>query len=121
MLKGNVYILVEGLLFRLLSAGDSLFKTPPTEEEKSLIHDFFIKTVRIIENAWQRKFKQSLFLSKLDKKALSFKARVKPVNHVWMEDTKLKNLVICQPEYRNRFNKIFGGFIMRQVRQLCKA
>jgi hypothetical protein len=30
---------------RLLSAGDSLFKTPPTEEEKTLIHDFFIKTV----------------------------------------------------------------------------
>ena len=35
-----------------------------------------------------------------------------------MEDAKLKNLVICQPEHRNRFNKIFGGFIMRQAFEL---
>ena len=37
---------------------DSLFKHPPTEQEKMLIHDFFIQTV--------------------DHAALSFKARVKP-------------------------------------------
>ena len=43
---------------------------------------------------------------KVDHKTLSFKARVKPGNHVWMEDARLKNLVICQPEYRNRFNKV---------------
>jgi hypothetical protein len=46
---------------------------------------------------------------------MSFKARVKPPNSVWFEDAKLKNLIICQPENRNRFNKIFGGFIMRQA------
>ena len=37
---------------------DSLFKSTPTELEKNIIHDFFIKTV--------------------DHTALSFKARVKP-------------------------------------------
>ena len=28
----------------------------------------------------------------------SFKLRKKPTNTVWMEDTKLKNLIICHPE-----------------------
>ena len=41
-------------------AKDTLFKNPPTEHEKMLIHDFFIQTV--------------------DHSALSFKARVKPEN-----------------------------------------
>ena len=32
--------------------------------------------------------------------------RVKPVNSVWFEDAKLKNLIVCQPQNRNRY-KIF--------------
>ena len=87
------------MLKRKESAKDSLFKNAPSEHEKVLIHDFFIQTV--------------------DHSALSFKARIKPENSVWMEDAKLKNLVICQPENRNRFNKIFGGFIMRQAFELA--
>ena len=77
---------------------DSLFQNPPSEEEKNIIHEFFIKTV--------------------DHEARTFKARVKPQNSVWMEDAKLKTVVLCQPEYRNVFNKIFGGFIMRQAFEL---
>ena len=50
--------------------------------------------------------KLMLGFMQVDHKTLSFKARVKPDNHVWMEDARLKNLVICQPEYRNRFNKV---------------
>lgn len=80
---------------------DSLFRVPPTVPEQQIIHDFFIRTV--------------------DHKAMSFKARIKPENSVWMEDAKLKNLIICQPENRNRFNKIFGGFIMRQAFELAWA
>lgn len=80
---------------------DSLFKVPPSLPEQEIIHDFFINTV--------------------DHKAMSFKARVKPENSVWFEDAKLKNLIICQPENRNRFNKIFGGFIMRQAFELAWA
>lgn len=83
------------------TAKDSLFKHPPSEHEKMLIHDFFMQTV--------------------DHSALSFKARIKPQNSVWMEDAKLKNLVICQPESRNRFNKIFGGFLMLQAFELAWA
>ena len=81
------------MLKRKETAKDSLFKHPPSEHEKEIIHDFFIQTV--------------------DHSALSFKSRIKPEKSVWMEDAKLKNLVVCQPENRNRFNKIFGGFIMR--------
>ena len=77
---------------------DSLFKVPPAQDEQEIIHDFFINTV--------------------DHKAMSFKARIKPQNSVWFEDAKLKNLIICQPEHRNRTNKIFGGFIMRQAFEL---
>lgn len=35
-----------------------------------------------------------------------------------MEDSKLKNLVLCHPESRNIFNKIFGGFLMRNALEL---
>ena len=44
---------------------DTLFKQIPHEGEQELIHDFFMKTV--------------------DHKAMSFKARIKPENSVWME------------------------------------
>ena len=47
--------------------------------------------------------------------------RIKPENTVWFEDAKWKNLIVCQPEHRNRFNKIFGGFIMRQAFELAWA
>ncbi|XP_023335369.1 acyl-coenzyme A thioesterase 9, mitochondrial isoform X2 [Eurytemora carolleeae] len=91
----------ENKIRRFQMSQDSLFRVPPTVAEMEIIHDIFIRTV--------------------DHKAMSFKARVKPVNTVWMEDAKLKNLIICQLEYRNRFNKIFGGFIMRQAFELAWA
>ena len=91
----------ENYIIRKHQSKDSLFKAPPSMEETALIHDFFIETV--------------------DSTKLSFKARIKPENSVWLEDSKLKNLVICQPEHRNRFNKIFGGFIMRQAFELAWA
>ena len=91
----------ENYVYRKNQSKDSLFKTPPSVEENKLIHDFFIQTV--------------------DDTKLSFKARIKPEHSEWMEDAKLKNLVICQPEHRNRFNKIFGGFIMRQAFELAWA
>lgn len=36
-----------------------------------------------------------------------------------MEDTALKTMFICHPQYRNRYNKVFGGFIMRQACELA--
>ena len=31
-----------------------------------------------------------------------------------MEDARIKNIVLCHPEQRNIYNKIFGGFLMRK-------
>lgn len=72
---------------------DSLFNVPPTLEEQEIVHDFFINTVDFM----------------------------KPHNCVWFEDAELKNLVVCQPENRNHYNKIFGGFIMKQAFELAWA
>ncbi|GAB6025161.1 Acyl-coenzyme A thioesterase 9, mitochondrial [Chamberlinius hualienensis] len=82
-------------------ADESLLKHPPNEEERELVHSLFLKT--------------------LDPTAHSFSIRIKPENTEWMENAKLKNVVVCHPEERNRFNKIFGGFLMRQAFDLSWA
>ena len=33
----------------------------------------------------------------------------------------MKNIQICRPENRNLYNKVFGGFIMRQALELAWA
>jgi acyl-coenzyme A thioesterase 9 len=45
--------------------------------------------------------------------------RIKPENAYWMDETKLKSVIICQPEQRNIYNKIFGGFLMRKAYELA--
>jgi acyl-coenzyme A thioesterase 9 len=35
-----------------------------------------------------------------------------------MEDAGLKSLIVCTLDHKNTFNKIFGGFIMRQAFEL---
>lgn len=82
-------------------AQESLMKTAPTGEELEIIHNMFIKT--------------------LDSDRATFRVQNKPANTVWMEDTILKNLIICQPQSRNVYNKIFGGFLMRVALELSFA
>lgn len=82
-------------------ANKTLLRVPPSEEERLVIHDIFLQTI--------------------DPNLSTFKARIKPVNSVWMEDTILKNLVTCFPEQRNLYSKIFGGFIMRKAFELAWA
>merc|ERR1712112_489440 len=69
---------------------DSLFKEPPSKEESSLIH-----------------------------KMRSFSARMKPENSRWMTDSKLKSIMLCEPEHRNDYNKVFGGLIMEKCVDLA--
>jgi len=40
---------------------------------------------------------------------------------IWMEDAMLKTVRICFPEQKNIYNKIFGGFLMRQAFELAWA
>jgi len=79
----------------------SLFSSAPTAGEREIIHEKFLKTIKM-ERA-------------------TFQSRTKPLNTVWMKDTRLKNLLICQPDKRNIYNKIFGGFLMRGAFELAWA
>jgi len=78
---------------------DSLFKEPPSKIENNLIHNMFLSTI--------------------DHKARSFSARVKPDNSAWMTDSKLKSIMLCEPEHKNDYNKIFGGLIMEKCLDLA--
>lgn len=84
---------------RLLEDTISLLKTPPSEKERLIIHD--------------------LFLSTIDQQSGTLKVKVKPKNTIWMEDTKLSSIIICYPQQRNIFNKMFGGFLMRIAYELA--
>lgn len=40
---------------------------------------------------------------------------------VWMENSMLKTVRVCFPEQKNLYNRIFGGFLMRQAFELAWA
>ena len=61
-----------------LTTERSVFKVPPTADERKIIHELFLNT--------------------LDPRKSSFHNRVKPANTVWMDETRLKNLIICHPQ-----------------------
>uniref|UniRef100_UPI00358E5A8B acyl-coenzyme A thioesterase 9, mitochondrial n=1 Tax=Myxine glutinosa TaxID=7769 RepID=UPI00358E5A8B len=86
---------------RVAASKVSLLKMAPTAEEREIVHKIFLNT--------------------LDTQSVTFKARVLPENSQWMENTKLKNLMICHPQERNIHNKIFGGFLMRKAFELAWA
>ena len=77
---------------------DADFKTMPDTEEQKVVHHHFL------ERRIQRLVRP-----------------VRKENTVWMQDAKFKNLIVCQPEHRNIFGYIFGGFIMRQAYELAWA
>ena len=56
----------------------SLFKVAPTAEERKIIHNLFLKTLSPTKS--------------------TFHTRIKPKNAMWMEETRLKNLIICHPQ-----------------------
>ena len=78
---------------------DALFKEPPSQEESSLIHKMFLNTV--------------------DHSARSWSARMIPKNGKWMGDAKLKSIILCEPQHRNAYNKVFGGLIMEKCVDLA--
>ncbi|XP_010594044.2 acyl-coenzyme A thioesterase 9, mitochondrial isoform X1 [Loxodonta africana] len=86
---------------RIAFSSTSLLKVAPSAEERTTIHEMFLNT--------------------LDSKTISFRSRVLPPNAVWMEDSKLKSLLVCHPQERNIFNRIFGGFLMRKAYELAWA
>jgi len=83
---------------RLTEQDKSLFKTPPNIPESALIHDLFLKTIT--------------------PGTALFRTRSLMENSIWMDDTSLQNVIICHPEQRNLYNKIFGGYLMRKSFEL---
>lgn len=71
---------------------NSLFRNPPTEIERAMLHD--------------------LFLRSMDTRNMQGRL---PAGHVWMKEAKLENLVVCFPVKRNMYGKIFGGYLMRSA------
>ncbi|XP_045471028.1 acyl-coenzyme A thioesterase 9, mitochondrial-like isoform X2 [Harmonia axyridis] len=69
----------------------------PSAEEQKLVHDLY-KNIRKLRNN-----NKSAELSK---------------NFVPMHKCKLSNTIFCQPEDRNFYNTVFGGFIMRHATEL---
>jgi len=78
---------------------DSLFQIPPNDVEGALIH--------------------KMFLSTIDHEARSFSARTKPIDGLWMTDHKLKSVMLCEPQYKNDYGKVFGGVIMEKCVDLA--
>ncbi|CAM1330726.1 ACOT9 (predicted) [Pycnogonum litorale] len=91
----------ENKVRRTRMSSESLLKIPPSESERILLHELFLKTI--------------------DPNSHTFKARIKPEGSVWMEDAKLKNVIICHPQKRNIHNKVFGGFLLMQAYEQAYA
>jgi len=89
----------ENLNRRAKEVEDSLFFQPPSQEENELIH--------------------KMFLSTIDHKERSFSARIKPDNSNWMGTSKLKSVMLCEPEHKNDYNVVFGGLIMEKCVDLA--
>ncbi|KAI6233385.1 Acyl-coenzyme A thioesterase 9, mitochondrial [Aphelenchoides fujianensis] len=72
---------------RMAREENSLFRSPPTEIERAIIHDLFLKS--------------------MDSKLQSSN------EHKFMNDARMENVVVCFPQQRNMYGKIFGGYLMR--------
>ncbi|XP_077553547.1 acyl-coenzyme A thioesterase 9, mitochondrial-like [Haemaphysalis longicornis] len=78
-----------------------ILKKPPTQEERDFLH--------------------KLFLEDFDPETYILKSTECPENAIWMQDAKLAKVIICQPEFENLYNKVFGGFLMRNAYELARS
>ncbi|XP_077515647.1 acyl-coenzyme A thioesterase 9, mitochondrial-like isoform X2 [Amblyomma americanum] len=76
-----------------------ILKQPPNHEERDLLH--------------------KLFLEDFDPETYILKSDECPAGAIWMHDARLTNVIICQPEFENLYNKVFGGFLMRNAFELA--
>lgn len=79
----------------------SVLKLPPSEAERLVIHDLFLKNV--------------------DKKNGTINDQSPPSDTIWMSNAGLKNVLYCFPEKRNLYHKVFGGYLMRQALELAQS
>lgn len=84
---------------------ESIFKRPPMTAESELLHTLFSNSF------------------KADSTSTTEHAATCPTDSTWMSDTENDNLQLCHPQARNLYQKIFGGFLMREAFELawCNA
>lgn len=86
---------------RSLQSQISVLKIPPSDTERMIIHDIFLKT--------------------MDPKSGILHDVIPPPNTIWMSEAGLKNVIHCFPQQRNLYNKVFGGYLMRKALELAHA
>ena len=86
---------------RIKTSKKNLLSTPPSEKEAEVIHDSFLKT--------------------LDSENMTFASSARKLqnNQIWMEEAKLKSVLIAMPQHKNVHGKLFGGHIMRKAYELA--
>ncbi|XP_073969177.1 acyl-coenzyme A thioesterase 9, mitochondrial-like isoform X4 [Rhodnius prolixus] len=83
---------------RHLGKKKSLLTSHPTEIEQRIIHEMYMKTIDLNDPTLNR--------------------RILPDNSVWIESTKVANMIFPHPEDRNSHNTMFGGLLMRLSSEL---
>ncbi|XP_071816942.1 acyl-coenzyme A thioesterase 9, mitochondrial-like isoform X2 [Apostichopus japonicus] len=84
---------------RKLISSDFYWKSPPSVEERNVIHD--------------------VFLESLDPQSLSLTERILPPDSEWMECTKKTIALPAPPDVSNVYGTVFGGYIMRTAAELA--
>ncbi|KAI9297069.1 Thioesterase/thiol ester dehydrase-isomerase [Neoconidiobolus thromboides FSU 785] len=81
---------------KMATVQKSLTKAPPTAEERLLVHDLYLESLKYLDETSPM-----------------------PSNVKWMSSTQLQSVTVCQPQDRNVHNFIFGGYLMRLAFQLA--
>ncbi|KAJ2884644.1 hypothetical protein H4R27_001945 [Coemansia aciculifera] len=80
----------------------NLYKRPPSEEERLVIHQLWLETNKLLDDGYGPR-------------------PVLPDDMVWMGRTTMQSVTVCFPSERNVHNKIFGGYLMRLAHELSFA
>ncbi|KAJ2416246.1 hypothetical protein H4218_002202 [Coemansia sp. IMI 209128] len=80
----------------------NLYKRPPSEEERLVIHQLWLETNTLLDDGYGPR-------------------PVLPDDMVWMGGTTMQSVTVCFPSERNVHNKIFGGYLMRLAHELSFA
>ncbi|KAI8061196.1 HotDog domain-containing protein [Gongronella butleri] len=88
------------------AAAADLHKTPPTEEERIILHELYMKY-----NRNESKLHGDLIPQSVQA----------PEGTIWMSDTVMQSVMLMQPQNRNIHNKVFGGYLLRCAFELAHA
>eukprot|EP01135_Chromosphaera_perkinsii_P005878 Nk52_evm11s370 gene=Nk52_evmTU11s370 len=105
---------------RLVEAKSSLLReeAPPSPEESKLLHELFIRN-HVLKAHGSAKGDASSQIERGINISSSGSGVYDSKTQILMDDTKMKSVVLCQPQERNTNGKIFGGYLMQNAYQLA--